>query len=394
MSLNFPNNHLEGLLGLSEKYEKLFRPAAQLSESALAMSAARALKVANPYLEMRERLNARLPKATGLFALLDSTHHARSITGQLQSLSALTKPLGHQLAALRTPTSEWAALRQPLVDMTPIRALHQQQQAQLTAFSQQLAESISSARHFADLLRPGLEALTPGGLWSSRLMEWADRFDAASSEFDGQSALDGEDAGVDEQNGAGMAITLEPLGNRLETLEVVSAADVAALRAYLEDVYAAITTAIGLAVSKMLRTGHGAAASVLLYAGTLGGFLTLVGLPGMVDTYITRLDTLIHPEHAAATREDLRQLKADVLASIKQMAAEQGQLRTVDRRLRVRAKPSERAICLGTIQAGQQVVVLGLAGKRAYISYQDVDQLPMHGWVLKKYLNRRSGSQQ
>lgn len=390
MSLNYPNNHLEGLMGLSEKYEKLFRPAAQLSESALAMSAARALKAASPYLEVRERLNARLPKSTGLFALLESSHHARSIAGQLQSLSSLTKPFEHKLAALRTPTSEWAALRQPLVDMTPIQALYQQQQPQLTVFSQQLAESVRSAQHFADLLRPGLEALTPGGLWSSRLMEWADRFDAASAEFCGQPALEGEDAGVAEQDGAVMASILEPLGHRLDALEVVSAADVAALRAYLEDVYAAITTAIGLAVSKMLRTGHGAAASMLLYAGTLGGFLTLVGLPGMVDSYVARLDTLRHPEHAATTREDLRQLKAVLLGSIKQMAAEQGQLRTVGRRLRVRAKPSERAVCLGTIQAGQQVVVLGLAGKRAYISYQDVDQLPMHGWVLKKYLNRRS----
>jgi len=394
MPLNYPNNHLEGLMGLSEKYEKLLRPAAQLSESALAMSAARALKAANPYLEMQERINARLPKPTGFFALLESTQYARSIAGQLQSLSALTRPFEHQLAALRTPMSEWAALRQPMVDMAPFRALHQQQQTQLAAFGQQLAESVRGVQHFADLMRPSLEALTPGGLWSSRLMEWADRFDAAAADFDDLPELGREDAGVAEQGGTGMASTLEPLGSRLETFEVVTAADVAALRAYLADVYAAITTAIGLAVSKMLRTGHGAAAGLVLYAGTMGGFLTLVGLPLMVDSYIARLDILRHPEHAAATKEDLRQLKADVLASVKQMAAEQGQLRTVDRRLRVRAKPTEKATCLGTVQAGQQVVVLGLAGKRAYISYQDVDQLPMHGWVLKKYLNRRSGSGQ
>lgn len=394
MSLNYPSNHLEGLMGLSEKYEKLLRPATRFSESALATSAARALKAANPFLEVQERINAKLPQPTGFFALLESTQHARSIAGQLQSLSALTRPFEHPLAALRTPMSEWAALRQPSVDMTPFRALHQQQQTQLAAFSQQLAESVRSVQHFADLMRPGLEVLTPGGLWSSRLMEWADKFDAAAAEFDGQPALGGEDAGVAEQDGVGMASILEPLGNRLDALEVVSAADVAALRAYLEEVYAAITTTIGLAVLKMLRTGHGAAAGLMLYAGTMGGFLTLVGLPIVVDSYITRIDALLHPEHAAATKEDLRQLKADMLASIKQMAAEQGQLRTVGRRLRVRAKPTERALCLGTVQAGQQVVVLGLAGKRAYISYQDVDQLPMHGWVLKKYLNRRSGSGQ
>jgi len=379
MPLDYPNNHLEVLMGLSEKYEKLVRPAALFSELALATSAAKALKIANPFLEIQERIHALLPKQIDFSALLESTQYARSIASQLQFLSALTRPLEHQLAALR----------QPVVDMAPFRAL-QQQQTQLASLGQQLAENFRGVQSLSDLIRPSLELLTPGGLWPSRLLEWADKFDAASAEFDDQPALGGDDAGIAEQDRAGMASTLEPLGYRLETLEIVTAADVAALRAYLEDVYAAITTAIGLVVSKLLRTGHGATASVLLYAGTLGGFLTLVGLPSMVDSYITRVDTLRHPEHAAATKEDLRQLKADVLASIKQMATAQGQLRTAGRRLRVRAKPTDRATCLGTIEAGQQVVVLGLAGKRAYISYQDVDQLPMHGWVLKKYLNRRS----
>ena len=383
MPLNYPNNHLEGLMGLSEKYEKLIRPAALFSELALATSAAKALKIANPFLEIQEHIHAFLPKQTDFSALLESTQYVQSIASQLQSLSALIRPLEHQLAALQTPLTEWAALRQPVVDMAPFQAL-QQQQTQLASLGQQLAENFRGVQGLSDLIRPSLELLTPGGLWPSRLLEWADKFDAASAELDDQPALGGEDVGIAEQDRAGMASTLEPLGYQLETLEIVTAADVAALRAYLEDVYAAITTAIGLVVSKLLRTGHGATASVLLYAGTLGGFLTLVGLPSMVDSYITRVDTLRHPEHAAATKGDLRQLKADVLASIKQMAAAQGQLRTAGRRLRVWAKPTERATCLGTIEAGQQVVVLGLAGKRAYISYQDVDQLPMHGWVLKK----------
>lgn len=202
MSLNYPNHHLAGLMGLSEKYEKLMRPAARLSESALAMSAARALKIAHPYLKMQERLDAMLPKPADFSALLDSPPHARSIAGQLQSLAALTRPFEHQLAALRTPTSEWAVLRQSGVDTAPFRAL-QHQQTQLAVVGQQLTESIRGVQHFADLLRPRLELLASGGLWSSRLLEWADLFDAAAAGFDEQPEPGGEDVRDDAAGGAG-----------------------------------------------------------------------------------------------------------------------------------------------------------------------------------------------
>lgn len=388
MPLNYPNSTLEGLMGLSEKYEKLLRPAALFPDLALATGVAQVLKIANPYLEMQERINAWLPKPNNFAALLEATGYARSISDKLQSLSALARPFAHtELAALRTPLSDWAELRQSVIDMAPIRAVHAQYQSQFAAFSQQLTESFRGGQQLTGFLRANNPALTTG-LWSSRLLEWADKFDAAYADFESQPGDYAEGSAVAETTEVSMAGTLKPLSSRLETLEVVTPADVAALRTYLEEVYAALTTAISLAVSRLLRTGHGAAASMLLYAGTLGGFLTLVGLPSVVDFYITKVDTFHHPQHATATKEDLHQLKADVLASIKQLAAEQGQLRTAGRRLRIRAKPTEKATCLGTVEAGQQVVVLGLVGKRAYVSYQDVDQLPVHGWVLKKYLNR------
>ncbi|UOG77624.1 hypothetical protein MTX78_25000 (plasmid) [Hymenobacter tibetensis] len=297
------------------------------------------------------------------------------------------------LAALapKNPLGEWAKAQQTLAalgDWTklqqnvlrPLGAL-QQQNTPLASLGKQLTQSFSGLQHIMDWARTSQSALSPA-TWSTQLLYWAGSFDAAFAKFDDQAEYDltseQEDVAMPD-----MVYSLTPLSEQFETLEVTTAADVAALRAYLEELYITLATAVSLATSYLLRNGKVGVAGLLLYAGSWGGLQFLIGLPATIDFYLQKVDIRLHPEHSAATKEDLTQLKADIIASIKQHATEQGQLRAVARRLRVRMKPTEQSTCLGTIEAGQQVVVLR-RGKRAYISYQDVDQLPMHGWVLKK----------
>ena len=401
MPLNYPDSHLEGLMGLSEKYNQLVRPVALFPNLTLSAGIAQAMKMANPYLEMQERLNALLPKNPNFARILEANQYAQSIAAQFQSLSALARPFAQaDLAALKKPLGDWAKAQQNLVtlsnplgdwvkvqqnflDNAPFQAL-QQQSTQLAALSKRFTQNLSGLQHIADWARTSNSVLSPA-LWSTRLMDWAADFDVAFAEFDAQVAYDSaqEDAAAATP---GMADTLAPLSAQFETLDVVTAGDVAALRAYFEELYKALATAVSLAVSHLMRNGKVAAAGLLVFAGSWGGFLTLLGVPLLLTSYIEKVDTWRNPEHAAATKEDLNRLKADIIDIIKQQAAAQGQLRTVARRLRVRVKPNEKSACLGTVEAGQQVVVLSLKGKRAYISYQDVDQLPVHGWVLKKYL--------
>lgn len=380
MPLNYPSSYSEGLMGIAEKYDKLNWAANLSPKFAFADDLSQLSKIVNPLGEWQAQMSALLPKTNGLSGVFEATQYARSISEKLNSLSVLAQPFAKlELAALRNPLGDWAEMHQRLMDNSPLREW-QQTQTQLTALSRQLTESLSGLQHLADYARVSNPLLSPG-LWSSYLMEWASEFDVATAEL--ANSPDEEYADVTD---GGVTAVLEPLRTRLEGFEVATAEDVAELRAYLEELYATLVAAVSLAVSRLLRTGRTAGASMLLFAGTLGGFLTLVSVPSAIDWYIAKAENMADPLHEAATKRDLQQLKADVIASIKQAAAERNQLRTVARRLRVRAKPNERATCLGTVEAGQQVVVLSSVGKRAYISYQDIDRLPMTGWVLKKYL--------
>jgi hypothetical protein len=402
MPLNYPGSYLEGLMGLNEKFSHLLHPDALFPDFALSTGVAQALKIANPYLEMQERINTWLPKTLNFAGVLGANKYAQSVTEQFQSLSALARPFAqadlaalknllgdlakmqHSLAALTNPLGNWLKVQRSFADDAPFRAL-QQQSAQLATLGQQLSQNFSGLQQIADWARTPNLAVSPA-LWSTRLMDWAGGFDAAVAGFEDQ--LEYDPAQESEEDAApGMVDTLAPLSAQFETLNVVTPADVAALRAYFEVLYTALLTTVSLAISHLLRNGKAAAASLLVFATSWAGFQSLIGLPATIDFYLQKIDVRLNSEHAAATKEDLKQLKADVIASIKQQAAEQCQLRTVARRLRVRVKPTEKSTCLGNIEAGQQVVVLSLVGKRAYISYQDVDRLPMHGWVLKKYLN-------
>lgn len=369
-------------MGLAETYSKLNWAANLFPTLAFEDDLARIRKIANPLAEWQAQMNSWLPKVHGLGSAYEDTRYARSIFEKLNSLSVMAQPFAKaELAALRNPLGDWAKLHQGLLDSAPLREW-QQTQTQLTALTRQLTESLSGLQHLAGYARASNPALSPE-LWSSQLLNWANEFDAAASEL---ANLPDEELSHDPD--ASISAVLEPLSSRFESFEVATADDVAELRAYLEELYTALVAAVSLVVSRLLRAGHTAGASLLLFAGTLGGFLTLVSVPSAIDWYIAKAENMLDPQHEPATKRDLQQLKADVIASIKQAATEQHQLRTVARRLRVRTKPSERATCLGTVEAGQQVVVLSLVGKRAYISYQDVDRLPMTGWVLKKYLNR------
>lgn len=368
---------------LHEKYAKLLQPAGVLAALPVGSSLAQIMQIANPYREMQNRLNAWLPKGNNFPGVLEASHTLRSFTGQMQSLAALARPFDHSgLRTLDSPLHELLKVQQRLVDNEPFRTLRRQQ-AGWANLGPRLAEQFSGLRHLAEWSRATHATLAPTR-WSDQLLDWAHDFDKAYAALEDEPAAD-VDADVQAPL---MVATLEPLSARLETLDVDSTADVAVLRAYFEELYAALTIAVRLAVARLLRSGRTAAASTVLFAGTLGGFLALLALPSTLDWYRTKVDTLSHSEHAAATKEDLQQFKADVIASIKQAAAGQGQLRIVARRLRLRAKPTAKSTSLGTVEAGQRVVVLGTVGKRAYISCQEADQFPVHGWVLKKYLNQ------
>jgi hypothetical protein len=70
------------------------------------------------------------------------------------------------------------------------------------------------------------------------------------------------------------------------------------------------------------------------------------------------------------------------------VAAQEGEGRTVARTALIKAKPSSDSFTIGKAIKGTTVVVLRKQKKWVYISCQDMDDQPMHGWVQKKYLAR------
>lgn len=95
----------------------------------------------------------------------------------------------------------------------------------------------------------------------------------------------------------------------------------------------------------------------------------------------------LQPE--AATKKDLEKFTSTVTQLIKivnKNTTRKGAVYQVERTARVYLKPNLRSLLISSLKPQKVVMVLRKKGKWVYISFQDDDQDPMHGWVLKKYL--------
>lgn len=185
-----------------------------------------------------------------------------------------------------------------------------------------------------------------------------------------------------------VADAINALSIRLDGFVVTSAADVAVLRQEMNAHFATTVADIQTSIVELAKAGKSPLAKFALIFGIVSSFLTLISFPAYIDWCIIKMQSHVPVTEQAVTKQELKEFKAELIDSVKRISAQQGKLWVVERAVRVRSKPSPKSASLGVLSAGLQITQLDSVGKYIYISLQDVDALPVHGWVLKKYLKR------
>ena len=300
----------------------------------------------------------------------------------LQSLAALSQPLA--AAQLAVPGSALANISSlSSVSRLLADAFRTSELVQQAASVQQWQKHLLT--DWASLTR---QLTTPA--WTTQLQSIGKLMGEAQNYLDAAWA-EVEDPESEEIPVLDVAGALNALHNRLDGFAIASAADVAALRQEMNTHFATTVADIQANVVELTKAGKSPLAKFALIIGIVGSFLTIVAFPSFIDWCITKMERVPVAEQPA-TKQELQAFKAELLDSIKQFSASQGKLRMVQRPVRLRLKPNLRSQVVGTVAQGVQVTVLDSVGKYVYVSYQDLDRLPMHGWVPKKYLKRPKSS--
>ncbi|MCA8831981.1 SH3 domain-containing protein [Hymenobacter pini] len=95
----------------------------------------------------------------------------------------------------------------------------------------------------------------------------------------------------------------------------------------------------------------------------------------------------------AATKKDLAKFTSNIARLIQvanKAAARTGIVYQVERAVQVHLKPNRRSLVIDKLSPNKVVMVLRKKGKWVYISFQDDNKEPVHGWALKKYLTAES----
>ncbi|GAB2797795.1 hypothetical protein HNQ93_004048 [Hymenobacter luteus] len=297
----------------------------------------------------------------------------------LQSLEALAQPLAdfqlkfpaHTLANL----SSLGSISRMLADAFQTSDLIKQA-ASVQGMQQQLLTDWAVASKLANPLAAWATQFQSLGSLVAQTQDFIQRL---QQEVDAEDATD-TDADFDE--------TFEDFGAQFANFRVESAADVALLRSEMNGFFASLSAQVATGVQQLEQAGNSPLARFNLKLGIISGLLGIISFITFIDWCYSKVEARVHPLEQPATKADLRQLKAELIDSVKQIAAGQGKLRTVKRALRLRIKPNPKSLGVDVVGVGQQVMVLDSLGKYVYISFQDADRLPMNGWVLKKYLKR------
>lgn len=301
----------------------------------------------------------------------------------LQSLAALAQPLADLHLKLPAHTlanvSSLSNISRVLADAFRVSELVQQA-ASVHGVQQQLLTDWALASKGASALAAWTTQFQSLGSLVAQTQEFIQRL---HEEVDVDGSPE-DDVAFDD--------TFDGLEAQFANFRVESAADVAQLRIEMNGFFANLTAQVATGVQQLEQAGNSPLARFNLKLGIISGLLGIISFITFIDWCYSKVEAHVHPLEQPATKADLRHLKAELIDSVKQIAAGQGKLRLVRRALRLRVKPTTKSLGVGVVAVGQQVMVLDSLGKYAYVSYQDVDRLPMNGWVLKKYLKRSKES--
>lgn len=185
-----------------------------------------------------------------------------------------------------------------------------------------------------------------------------------------------------------IAVAINALSIRLDGFVITSSADVAVLRQEMNAYFTTTVADIQAGVVELSKAGKSPLVKFALIIGIVGSFLTIISFPAYIDWCIIKMHNYVPVAEQAVTKQELKEFKAQLIDSVKLISAQQSKLWVVERAVRVRSKPNSKSASLGILSPSWQVTQLDSVGKYIYIFFQDVDKLPVHGWVLKKYLKR------
>lgn len=372
----FPN--YKNLLGADDTLSQLIKAATPLPALGISESMAKMLKnsqLAAMTLPVWANLIGSSPWQE---SLKNARFPEQTFSNELRSLAALARPFADAGAALA--------------------AQHAATITGLSGFSKVLVEAVRTP----DFIREAALAQN----WQKHLLtDWADvarqpfvptwttQLESigklmAEAQRHVSTAWSNEEEADEGEQETDLAGALLDLNHRFEEFTITSAADVRTLRSEIQTFYVSTVAGMQHDVQELVKAGKSPMARFILAATIYGAFISLITLPNLIDWYIGKLGHTVPTQEQVVTKQDLVQFKAELIDSVKQIAAEQGRLRVVARAVRVRSKPNTKSAVLGVLTEGQEVSQLDSDGKYVYVSFQDVDALPVHGWVLKKYLER------
>ncbi len=88
------------------------------------------------------------------------------------------------------------------------------------------------------------------------------------------------------------------------------------------------------------------------------------------------------------SKTDLEEFKMEFKELLNEKLVVRDDVRIVEQTCNLRLKPSSRTLVIGTVEMHEEVIVLVIQGKWAYVRMADNPTL--HGWIFKKYLTRKS----
>ena len=116
--------------------------------------------------------------------------------------------------------------------------------------------------------------------------------------------------------------------------------------------------------------------SILLKWMTVIGFIML----------LVQEKRYLKTKDEALTKNDFEKFEKEMVQTIEEKLTKGEDIRTINRDCNLRLGPSKRTLILGAMEKSDKVIVLQTSGKWVYIQMKD--DLTIHGWIYKKYIDR------
>lgn len=150
-------------------------------------------------------------------------------------------------------------------------------------------------------------------------------------------------------------------------------------RAFVDESFSKITETIR-------KTARSPKAEINFWAGIISLLITIMVMI-LQASPATKKQIDILDQKMEKLSEEVREMKKILENKVAETLTKFSETRTVSRPVYLRLNPKVHSVCIHRLNFGDEVNVIVTRHKWAYVTIMRED-LPVNGWVLKKYLNR------